>query len=208
MTQKRLEHLAEMLTHELKNLYPKRMRTVGKGQTFAFALACAQESHRLGCTNYGELKAYSFVALQLGIGFATDPMYPFVRQILEKEEIFSLKMEEIMHYTLTNLYASDTASLCTYQTALLNLLKVDLAQVKTFTTYTEIVGVLEQVYPQRVKALGGMEHVFDAIKASTHTKPEVYNMHHPIGIFVYAFLVFFLGHKIDHDPLYAWVENT
>jgi hypothetical protein len=55
MTQKRLEHLAEILTHKLKNLYPKRMRTVGKGQTFAFALACAQESHRLGCTNYGEL---------------------------------------------------------------------------------------------------------------------------------------------------------
>jgi len=205
MTQKRLEQLAHMLTRNLTELYPKRMRTIGKEKTFAFALSCAQESYALGCTNYGELKAYSFVALQLGVGFASDPLYPFVHDILKTEDIFALKMEKIMQHTLTKLYAGDVASLQDYHTALTKLLHVDLAQVKTFTTYGEIVSVLEQVYPQRVKALGGTAHVYDAIKTSTHTKPEAYNIHHPIGVFVYASLVFFLGHSIDRDPLYAWV---
>jgi len=205
MAQKRAETLAEKLSLDLEGLYPKRMRTMGKSNRASFALSCAQESRTWGCSNYGELKAYSFVALQLGTGFATDPFYGYIAQILASSTPFSLKMEKILGYTMDTFYIDDEAELIAYQEALDRLLKVDLEKVKSFTTYTEIVHVLKEVYPQRVTKLGGIEPVLHAIKLGTNHKPKAYNIDHPIGIFVYASLVFFLGHKVDKDPLYAWV---
>ena len=208
MAQKRRHMLAKRLSSDLEDLYPKRMRTLGEKQRFTFAQLCTEESHGLGCTTYGELKSFAFVALQLGTGFATDPLYSEIVHIFNTEDIFALKMEKIIHYAFKHtFYVHDEASLKAYQTALHNLLRVDLKKIKQMTSYQEIVQVLEEIYPQRVKALGGKDVLKERLKHACYKKTIRYNIDHPIGIFVYTGLVFFLGHKVDSDPLYAWVEK-
>ena len=208
MAQQRKEMLAKRLSRDLEDLYPKRMRTLGEKQRFRFARLCTDESYTLGCRTYGELKAFAFVALQLGVGFATDPLYSAMTPLLYIEDAFALKMEKIIQYIFSHtLYIHDEASLRAYKEALYKLLCVDLKQIKQMRNYQELVAVLEVIYPERVKALGGKEVLKEHLQYACYNKTIRYNIHHPIGIFVYATLVFFLGHNVDDDPLYPWVKR-
>ncbi|NOR55455.1 MAG: hypothetical protein GQ531_04550 [Sulfurovum sp.] len=207
MAEKRALRLSALLAEEFQALYPQRCRTLGEKYLQEFTQRCALDAHRLGCQNYGELKAYAFIALHLGVDFAKDPHYPWVRDILAKEDVFSLKMEAISKVFFKSYYLADAVKLEVYKKALEQLEKVNFQHIKTFTDYTQIAEVLEAVYPERVKELGGVENVSIYINLSSEGKAKAYNIEHPIGVFIYATLTFFLGSGSDNDALYHWVRK-
>jgi len=55
--------------------------------------------------------------------------------------------------------------------------------------------------------LGGVEKVSVLLNMATSDKLKQYKLEHPISIFIYTSLVFFLGSGVDDDPLYHWVRK-
>ena len=206
LAQGRLEQLNNALMHEYQRLYPKRCRVLGEDNLKAFCTYTGQKAYEYGASNYGELKTYSFAAWVLGTGFDDDPLYPEIQSILQSEDDFESKMEELEEIVSSRYYLHTTEQLEAYMQALQKLLTINFAKIKELTSYTQIVALLKVVYPQRMEMLGGETRVKEALKSSCHEKILRYNINHPIGIFVYATLVFFLGHKVDDDPLYAWAR--
>ncbi len=207
MAQKRLVRLSNILRETFREQYPKECRILGDTQLKIFCDKCVNKAYGYGATDYGELKAYALLAWILGIGFDDDPLYPWVKEILEKEVPFESKTEEITEMVNALYYFTTQEQLQNYKEALERLLKLNFATIKQFTSYADIVKTLQTIYPQRVKVLGGAEQVKEALKYACHGKTIRYNIDHPIGIFVYATLVFFLGHRVDDDPLYSWAKK-
>jgi len=206
LAQGRLVQLNNALMHEYQRLYPKRCRVLGEDNLKAFCMYTSQKAYEYGASNYGDLKTYSFVAWVLGTGFNDDPLYPEIQSILQSEDDFESKMEEIEELVSSRYYLHTTEQLEAYMQALQKLLTINIAKVKDITNYTQVTALLKAIYPQRMEMLGGEIHMHEALKYACHEKILRYNINHPIGIFIYATLVFFLGHKVDDDPLYAWAR--
>lgn len=206
LAQGRLAQLSNALVHEYQRLYPKRCRVLGEDNLKAFCTHTSQKAYEHGALNYGELKAYSFVAWVLGTGVDDDPLYPEIQSILQSEDDFESKMEEIEEIVSSRYYMHTTEQLEAYTQALQKLLTINFTKINKLTNYSQIVALLKSIYPQRVEILGGETRVKEVLKYACHEKILRYNINTPIGIFVYATLVFFLGHKADDDPLYAWAR--
>lgn len=207
MAQKRLMRLSGSLVEILKDEYPKQCRVLGDAGLKIFSDRCVLKAYGYGANNYGELRAYTFLAWVLGVGFDDDPLYPWVKEILIQEEPFENRTDEIADIVYSAYHFNTLEQLEEYRGALTRLLGLNFTEIKKFTSYVEIVELLERVYPQRVQLLGGVEKLKESLKLACYQKAIHYNINHPIGIFVYAGLVFFLGHKVDDDPLYAWAKK-
>jgi len=207
MAQHRLRSLSVAMGESFREHYPKECRLMGKDGLKRFCDICTQKAYGYGAENFGELKSYATLAWVLGIGFDDDPLYPWIAQILAKEEPFEWRVEEIQDRVFEVFYFSTLQQLQEYEDALQKLLQLNFATIKKFTNYTDVVNTLERIYPQRVKVLGGKELLKENLKRACYEKTVRYNIDHPIGVFVYAGLVFFLGHKVDDDPLYGWAKK-
>jgi hypothetical protein len=207
MAQKRVLRLSRVLKDDLRELYPKRCKTMGDNHLSEFTNRCALDAFKYGCNNYGELKAYIFLALFLGIKFADDPLYPWVSETLMRQEPFSLKIESMSETFFKYHFIGEKESLQSYKKALEALLKVNFKYISGFKTYSEIALGLEKIYPERMKLLGGVEKVSVLLNLATSDKIKQYKLEHPISIFIYASLVFFLGSGVDDDPQYHWVRK-
>ena len=207
MAKKRVLRLSKILAVDLKELYPQRCRTMGESHLLEFTDTCALDAFNYGCNSYGELKAYAFLAFFLGIKFHDDPLYPWVSDTLIKNQPFSLKIETISVVFFKQHFQGKEENLQAYNKALKTLLKVNFKYINTFKTYTEIALGLEKIYPERMKLLGGVEKVAVLLNLATSDKLKLYKLEHPISIFTYVSLVFFLGAGVDDDPLYHWVRK-
>jgi len=207
MAEKRALRLSRMLHIEIKTLYPKRAKILGEKNLKEFSERCALDTYSLGCKNYGELKAYSFIAMHLGIGFSSDPQYPWVRDVLHKNESFNLKVEALSKVFFEGYYNGTEESLTAHSQALKKLSKVQVSEVEKLRKYSEITKVLEEIYPERVAQLGGVEKLSNALAQASHEKIKTYGLAHPTGVFIVSTLVFFLGADVDNDPFYPWVAK-
>jgi len=207
MAKKRVLRLSIVLKSDLRELYPKRCKTMGDSHLSEFADRCALDAFNYGCSNYGELKAYAFLAFFLGIKFANDPLYPWVSDTFASHQVFSLKIENISEIFFKHHFLGEEESLRAYKKALETLLKVNFKYISGVKTYKEIALVLEKIYPERMKLLGGVEKVSVLLNLATSDKLKQYKLEHPISIFIYTSLVFFLGSGVDDDPQYHWVRK-
>ena len=207
MAQQRVLKLSEGVAYTLKEHYPKACRVMGDTQLKKFCETCAKKAYDYGAETYGELKTYTHMAWILGIGFDDDPLYPWIQELLTQEEPFEYRLEALAEKIEEIYYFNTYEELQVYQEALSRLLTLNFADIKTFTSYTDIVNTLESIYPQRVEALGGKAVFKERLKQACYKKTIRYNIDHSIGIFVYAGLVFFLGHRVDDDPLYGWAKK-
>ena len=207
IAEKRALHLSRILHDEIQTLYPKRAKILGEKNLLAFSERCALDGHHLGCKNYGELKAYAFIAMHLGVGFAVDPQYPWIKDTLQKDESFNLKIEEVSKVFLKDYYLSREEDLTQYNKALSKLTAVNTEEIIKLRKYSEIAKVLKEIYPERVALLGGTEQLSNVLALSSHEKIKLYGLEDPVGVFVISTLVFFLGVDVDKDPLYPWVSK-
>jgi len=207
MAEKRLLGLSDAVTKTLKEQYPKQCRILGDAELKSFCDECVTKAYKYGASNYGELRSYTALAWVLGSGFDDDPLLPWAQEILESEELFENKIEDMTNRVHDVYYFATLKKLQEYQDALNRLLGLDFSDIKKFTSYVDVVRTLEYIYPQRVEALGGRDLLKERLKVACYEKTIRYNIDHPIGIFVYASLVFFLGHKVDDDPLFGWAKK-
>jgi hypothetical protein len=207
MAEKRLLELSDAMVQMYKKQYPKQCKIIGDKALKRFCKHCVDKADAYGANNYGELKVYTSLAWVLGTGFDDDPLYPWIAETLAEDVAFEERVEEITD-RVHELYSFTTLEqLQVYDEALKRLLQLNFAAIKKFTSYVDIVRTLEHVYPQRAEALGGSEVLKEHLKRACYQKTIRYNIDHPIGIFVYAGLVFFLGHQVDDDPLYGWANK-
>jgi len=207
MAQKRTEVLAEPLAQMFRENYPGRCRMIDEEKLSVFTRWCARDAYALGCENYGVLKSYAFIAWHLGTGFIRDPLYPAIEEMARSDRSFDEKMEEISEYFFEHLYPGDLSKLSAYNEALKRLLKVNLEVVTSLRNYDQIAELLERIYPQRAKLIGSTKDISILVNLASDGKITRYNIDHPIGRFVYAGLVFFLGSNFDEDPLYPWAKK-
>jgi len=205
IAEKRLVRFARLLAEEFGSLYPKRCRIVGKNNLHLFCHGCCKDAYILGATNYGELKSYAFVAWHLGVGFARDPYYRQIQTIFASEDDFDEKMQKISALMFEAYFLHDKHEVESYTKALQRILTLNLKKLTSLQNYMQIAQVLENIYPQRVKAMGGVEHISTVLVSICKEHIVRYNINHPLGIFIYSALTFFLGSNVANDPLYGWV---
>ncbi len=207
MAQQRVLKLAEALAYFFQEEYPKECKRIGKTNVKTFCTISAQKAYVYGAQNYEEMKSYAQLAWILGIGFDTDPLYPWIQKTLSQDEPFGYKIEILKEYINTNIMMTSYEQLHSYHAALQKLLKLNFARIKELASYDDIVEILVYLYPQRAQIMADRTVFKEKLKSICHEKTIRYNIHHPIGVFAYAALVFFLGHRVDDDPLYPWVRK-
>jgi len=205
MTNQVEEEMLEGLIKEFKTMFPKRCRILGDENLNLFLTHQQERAKYYNYLYYDDLKRYAFIAFYLGTYFDEDELYPWVQEIVQENESFGKKVDKLNHefYIMFDEVIGEDS--CCLQKAFLKLRKVNIENIKTYKKYGNIINALNYIYPQRMKMIGKKN--FEENLTAQKDQWDRYDIHVALGASVYGALVFFLGSKVDKDPLYPWVSK-
>jgi len=197
------EEILATLTQEFKTMFPSRTRVLGNKNLNLFLTHQQERAKHYNYSYYEDLKRYALIAFYLGTYFDEDELYPWVQSILEEDESFGVKVDNLMEEFQILSRQTMGEEFIYFLGALEKLQHLDLKSIEDFTEYEDVVDTLKYIYPQRVKVLGE-EKLYDELKAQK-LELNQYKIDNALGAFTYLTTKFMLGSYVLKDPLYAWV---
>ena len=201
--QKKLIPLLEAI---LREYAPKECRLMSKTNLNKFLNLCYNNAQENGTQNFGEVKAFTFLAFNLGTEFYTDSLYPKIVNIFESTSPIDVKLNRATNYFLKEHYIYKKEQLNQYLTALRKLEEVAFEAIPNPLTTEQMAMYLYAAYPQRVKILGGVENL-QRLMPQYHQKLQAQQFNTPLGHFVFYMVWMFLGSSFLEDPRYVWLQR-
>jgi len=198
--------LMPLLEATLKAYAPKECRVMSKENLDKFLNICYNNAQAHGTQNFGEVKAFTFLAFHLGTEFYKDPLYPKVVNIFESNSPIDVKLSRATNYFLKEHYLYSKEQLQQQLTALNKLEKVAFEAIPNPLSTEQMAKYLRAAYPQRVERLGGVEHLAQ-LMPQYHETLQTYQLGTPLGHFVFYMTWMFLGSSLLDDPKYAWFQK-
>jgi len=203
MEKKQEEAMVEDLALEFKQKFPKRCRILGDTHLTAVIKHCQERANYYNYTHSDELSQYITLAFYLGTYFDEDPLYPWVQEILSKDDALGVRLDTLNRKFLTLIVSTMSEDFSLMIEAFYKFLQIKKEHIVNLKNHNEIVNILSAVYPERMHIIG--EENFRHIIEAQYDKLKTYNIYTPLGVYTHASVVFLLGSKVDKDPLYAWV---
>lgn len=198
--------LIPLLEATLKEYAPKECRVMSQENLNKFLNLCYTNAQAHGTRNFGEIKAFTFLAFNLGTEFYKDPLYPKIVTIFESTSPIDVKLSRATNYFLKEHYIYTKEQLEQYLTALNKLEKVAFEAIPNPLSTEQMAKYLSAAYPQRVKSLGGVEYL-QTLMPQYHNTLQAQQLGTPLGHFVFYMVWMFLGSSFLEDPRYAWVQR-
>ena len=175
--------------------------------------SCIGQAEAIGFNQKGCVQLYIDMVITFGIGFTTDPQYPWIALILkEKRHLSQLEQAFILHHQTEN-YLS---KICGAQNQFLldaayrlERMSLDTVSIRKEHLLHDILVLLHCIYPQKYAQTE--EHNLIALVESGIAKAQNdYQFEAPSSIALIVALMFFWGHRFEQDPFYPWatVENS
>ena len=199
--------LLPLLEATLREYAPKECRVMSQENLNRFLNICYSNAQEQGTRNFGEVKAFTFLAFNLGIGFYKDPLYPKIVTIFESTSPIEVKLSRATNYFLKEHYIYTKEQLEQYLKALTKLEKVAFQLIPKELSSKKMAQYMKSFYPQRVEKLGGVENL-EKLMPQYHESLQVEQLNNPIGHFVFYMTWMFLGSDFFNDPHYAWVQRA
>ena len=198
--------LIPLLEEILREYAPKECRVMSKENLNKFLNICYSNAQAHGTKNFGEVKAFTFLAFNLGVEFYKDPFYPKIVNIFESTSPIEVKLSRATNYFLKEHYIYTKEQLGQYLTALNKLEKVAFEAIPKPLSTEQMAKYLRAAYPQRVKSLGGVEYL-QTLMPKYHNTLQAQQLGTPLGHFVFYMVWMFLGSSFLDDPRYDWFQK-
>ena len=209
--QKKLEatkqkKLMPLLEETLRAYAPKACRTMSQENLNRFLNTSYQNAQAQGTRNFGEVKAFTFLAYNLGTEFYQDPLYPKIVNIFKSSSPIEVKLSRAVNYYLKEHYLYTKEQTQEYLMALNKLEKVAFSEIPNPLTTKQMSHYLYAAYPQRVKSLGGVEKL-QQLMPHYHQTLQAQQLQTPLGHFVFYMVWMFKGSSLLTDPQFAWFQK-
>jgi len=201
--QKRLMPLLEEI---LREYVSKACRTMSQENLNKFLDLCYKNAQAQGTEKFGEIKAFTFLAYNLGVEFYKDPLYPKIVTIFESDSPIDIKLNRAVNYYLKNHYLYTKEHIHWYLVALNKLEKVAFPAIPNPLSSELMAKYLYSTYPQRVKKLGGVKKLQE-LMPHYHRTLEAQQLNTPLGHFVFYMVWMFKGSSLLIDPQFAWFQK-
>ena len=198
--------LMPLLEATLREYAPKECRVMSQKNLNTFLNFCYSNAQVHGTKNFGEVKAFTFLAFNLGVNFYKDPLYPKIVNIFESTSPIEVKLSRATNYFLKEHYIYTKEELQHYLMALTKLERVLFQAIPKQLSTQKMANYMKAYYPQRVEKLGGVERLRE-LMPQYHDTLNAYQLNNPIGHFVFYMSWMFLGSSLLHDPRYAWFQR-
>jgi len=198
--------LIPLLEVTLKEYAPKECKVMSQENLNKFLNLCYPFAQENGTQNFGEVKAFTFLAFNLGTEFYKDPLYPKIVNIFKSTSPLDVKLSRAINYFLKEHCIYKKEQLRQYLTALNKLEKVAFEAIPNPLTTEQMARYIYAVYPQRVKSLGGVENLQE-LMPQYHELLKKQQLSTPLGHFVFYMVWMFLGSSFLENPRYAWVQK-
>lgn len=159
-----------------------------------FLNICYHNAQAHGTGNFGEIKAFTFLAFHLGIEFYKDPLYPKIVNIFESTSPIDVKLSRATNYFLKEYYLYSKEQFQEYLSVLTKLEKVAFEAIPNPLSTQQMAKYLYVVSPQKVKSLGDVEKLQE-LMPQYHQSLQAQQLGTPLGHFVFSLA---LGAKVKN----------
>lgn len=170
-----------------------------------------EDAFSRGFTRRGAVQFYLDCVLLFGRGFPTDPQYPWVAEVLARND-FDEEMhksealfEKVQQYR-QDVAGTDSRNVRGCLRRLLRLLDGDLP-VRAEAFEVDMMQMFESLYPEKSAYIGPLALV--ALLHETLTKArDGYGLTGVRSQALLGILMWFLGHQCDEDPFHPWIRDA
>ncbi len=197
------ERFAQTLLTHCSAAFPATFGALKPDKSYQLMLDGIEQARRFNVTKRGPVTSFMEMRLNLGIGFADDPMCPWAAEILHKIT------------PQTQMAAADAlfARYAEYHRAVHGPGSTQfIAAMARAETVVEKpadqthAAMLQAVFPEKYAYLGpdGIQAFLNAIRAQLqgHGRLDLRSTR------VYILLCFFMGHRCAEDPQYGWIGDA
>ncbi|MDI1437314.1 hypothetical protein [Polyangium sorediatum] len=199
-----IEHCKVFSPNLCKTLTPEQLR-----QAIGAAIEMAS---RYGLTRRGPVHFYIDCMLLFGSSFPTDPQYPWMAEILVRDD-FAEEMlkadalhEKVCDY-LREVGGSDSRYMRGALRRLLRLAQANDLPLHQDAIEQDILRLLGQVWPEKL-AYSGPETIQLLVSDAVGRARDTYGFTQPRSMALMAVLMVAFGHRCDDDPLFPWISKT
>jgi len=201
----------EMIEH-CKAFSPNLCKTLTPEQLRRAIQAAVENAGRYGFTRRGPVYFYVDCMLLFGSGFPTDPQYPWMAEVLVRDDFAEemLKADALHEKVCDYLREVGGAESRYMRGALRRLLRI--AQTNDLSLHSDsiehdVLRLLSHVWPEKL-AYGGPEALQLLVSDAVSRARDTYGFTQPRSIAVLVVLMVAFGHRCDDDPLFPWISKT
>ncbi len=170
-----------------------------------------QDAQTRGFTRRGSVQFHIDCSLVFGSGFATDPQYPWIAEVLAygdfDEELHKSEAlyEKVRHY-LDEVAGSESRYVRGCLRRLLRMLEGELP-VRAETFEYDMVQVFETLHPEKT-AYAGPVPIEALVRYAVNRARHEYGLTGTRSTALLAILMWFLGYRCDGDPFHPWIPDA
>lgn len=170
-----------------------------------------EAAEHYGFDKRGPVRFFIDMIIAFGIGFDTDPQYPWAAEILANPEgMTQMELSEALHNKATEVFAIVFGPESAHSNEALEKM---LGKVKEGISFKregfrqEMLSLFKDVHPMKYD-LVGEEGLKSLIDFAISRGDERYGFKAPRSMALMTMMMFALGHKFDQDPFHAWVAHS
>jgi hypothetical protein len=170
-----------------------------------------QGAKLLGFTRRGSVQFYLDCSLSFGSGFATDPQYPWIAEVLARDDFEqelhkSEALYEKVKTYLDHVAGTDSRYVRGCLRRLLRMFNADLP-VRAESFEYDMVQIFEELHPEKNQAAGPVA-IETVLRQSVDQARNEYGLSGIRSVALLAILKWFLGIRCDEDPFHPWIRET
>jgi hypothetical protein len=200
----------EMIDH-CKGLSPTIWRALNREQRRLAIRFGMQEAKTRGFTRRGTVQFYLDCSLLFGSGFATDPQYPWIAEVLAQDD-FADEMhksnalyDKVRHH-LDEVAGSESRYVRGCLRRLLRMLEGDIP-VGPETFEYDMARIFDTLHPEK-SAYAGPVAIEALLRHAAQRSRDQYGLTGARSMALLGILIWFLGHRCDEDPFHPWIREA
>jgi hypothetical protein len=199
------------LAQHCRDFSPYLSKTLRDAELHAALLEGVQDAEREGFTQRGPVRLYIDTMMILGTGFASDPQYPWISQLLSAQRDESeMDRAMVLHSKLAEYLTFVDGESNVHTLRALGQLDGLLREGVSFPfegLEGEILRLMWRMHPRKA-ARSGEAALAQLISEATSRGRRQYGFQQPRSLALMAVLAFSFGWKFDTDPFLPWISRS
>jgi len=200
----------EFMVRQLAEFTPLHSGSLGDAGIRAFIQHGVQRARAHDWTMRGPVRFYIETTVLLGIGFATDPQYPWAAEILNRDDgadqvVCADRLHDALMAYLGRVGGPDRKfAIDALRRA--RAIPYETEPVASAGFRDEVIARMTEMHPEKVEFVG--ERALCQLIPRAIGECERYGVAIDHGVALFIGLMFAVGHAVAEDPKYPWIRNT
>lgn len=205
-----LDNYTDGLILHCNKLYPHLERTLSRERLKLSLKEAVYKAEESGFTQRGSVQFYIDMLVVFGMGFETDPQYPWIQQNLVQNKKLSELERSMALYQQVHLYLNEITGEqdqhLLASAVRLQKLTLDNMNIERKTYIKDVHTLLYNVYPQKYQQ-SSKDDLTNLVRQGTIKAQAQYQLEKPNHAALIVLLMFVLGHQFDEDLFQPWIHQ-